>query len=170
MGKNVFDKAFRQYYKTWKFKHPNTTDFKRIMEKESGLELDWFFLDWVGTTRTIDYGIKSALTKDGNTLVTIERIGLMPMPIEVVVSYKDGKKEKYYMPLRIMRGEKKDHGEIPVTVLEKWPWTYPTYTFSIPGTTENIESIEIDPSNRLADVDRSNNIVNIGEVKVTKFD
>jgi len=170
MGKEVFDKAFRQYYESWKFKHPNPTDFKRVMEKESGLELDWFFLDWIGTTRTIDYGIQSAVSKGGNTLITLERIGLMPMPVEVVITYNDGKSEMYYMPLRIMRGEKMDDGVMPRKILDKWPWTYPTYTFSIPGNTDNIESIEIDPSKRMADIDRSNNVLNIGNIKETKID
>jgi len=170
LGKGVFDRAFKRYFNTWKFKHPNTTDFKREMEKESGLELDWYFLDWVGTTRTIDYGIKNVISKNGNTLVTLERIGLMAMPVEVVVTYLNGNQEKYYMPLRVMRGEKMNDGSIPVKTLDKWPWTYPTYTFTINGPTEAIEKIEIDPSKRMADVDQSNNVIDLSTIKETKFD
>ena len=170
LGEEVFDRAFRRYFDTWKFKHPNVNDFKRVMEKESGLELDWFFLDWVGTTRTIDYGIKNVISKEGNTLIELERIGLMPMPVEVVVTYTDGKKEMYYFPLRIMRGEKADDGAMPRKMIDKWPWTYPSYTFTIPGSSEMIESIEIDPSQHMADIDRSNNVIVIGELKDTKID
>jgi hypothetical protein len=133
------------------------------MEKESGLELDWYFLDWVGTTRTIDYSIQSVLNKENNTLVTLKRVGEMPMPVEVVVEYMDETKEKYYIPLRIMRGIKPDDAEMPRKVLEDWPWTYPTYTFAIPGIADNIKKIEIDPSMRMADVDRSNNVIDIEE-------
>ncbi len=167
MGKNVFDAAFLRYFNTWKFKHPNTTDFKRVMEKESGLELDWYFLDWIGTTRTIDYSIQSVINKENKTFITLERIGQMPMPVEVVVTYKDGKNEKYYIPLRVMRGTKPDDGEMPRKVFEDWPWTYPTYTFSIPGLADTIKTIEIDPSKRMADVDRSNNVIDIGEKEPT---
>jgi len=170
LGEEVFDRAFRRYFETWKFKHPNFTDFKRIMEKESGLELDWFFLDWVGTTRTIDYGIKNVISKNGNTLVELERIGLMPMPVEVVVTYTNGNQEMYYLPLRIMRGEKPDDGSMPRKTIDKWPWTYPSYTFMIPGSTDAIESIEIDPSMKMADVDRTNNAVVLSELKETKID
>lgn len=170
MGKEVFDRAFRRYYETWKFKHPNPRDFKRIMEKESGLELDWFFLDWVGTTRTIDYGVKNVTTKGQETLITLERIGEMPMPVEVVVTYKNGSSELFYAPLRIMRGSKKDEGTIKRTELDAWPWTYPTYTFSLPGTIDTIESIEIDPSNRMADVNKSNNVFLTAELEATSFE
>lgn len=170
MGKVVFDRAFRRYFSTWKFKHPNPTDFKRIMEKESGLELDWYFLDWVGTTRTIDYGIRSVISYGDKTMVTLERTGQMPMPVEVVVEYNNGDKEKYYMPLRIMRGEKQDDGTMPRKVLPDWPWTYPTYTFSIPVSGEDIKSIEIDPSKRMADINQSDNIFIIDRFMHATFD
>ena len=170
MGKEVFDRAFRRYFSTWKFKHPNPTDFKRIMEKESGLELDWYFLDWVGTTRTIDYGIRSVISYGDKTMVTLERTGQMPMPVEVVVEYNNGDKEKYYMPLRIMRGEKQDDQAMPRKVLPDWPWTYPTYTFSIPVSGEDIKSIEIDPSKRMADINQSDNIFIIDRFMHATFD
>lgn len=170
MGKEVFERAFRRYYNTWKFKHPNPTDFKRIMEKESGLELDWYFLDWVGTTRTIDYGIRSVISKGDKTMVTIERTGQMPMPVEVIVEYNNGDIEKYYLPLRIMRGEKPDDGVIPRIVLPDWPWTYPTYTFAIQAAAETIKRIEIDPSKRMADLNQSDNIFIIDQIMHATFD
>ena len=170
LGKQVFDKAFKRYYNTWKFKHPNPTDFKRIMEKESGLELDWYFLDWVGTTRTIDYGIKAVIESGQKTMVTLERIGQMPMPMEVVVSYSDGKKEKYYMPLQVMRGEKNDDGSIAREVLKDWPWTNPSYTFEINRPSSEIVSIEIDPSGRVADIDRSNNKIIMEDFRISAND
>ena len=151
----------------WKFKHPNPTDFKRVMELESGLELDWYFLDWVGTTRTIDYGIKSVIEINQKTNITLERIGKMPMPIEVVATFTDGTKEKYYMPLRIMRGEKSENGTISRKVLEDWPWTHPHYTFEIDRPSTDIVSIEIDPSLRLADIDQSNNKIIMEELRIS---
>jgi aminopeptidase N len=54
IGEENLDKGMRIYYDTWKFKHPNPNDFKRIMEKQSGLELDWYLEHWVGTVNTID--------------------------------------------------------------------------------------------------------------------
>jgi hypothetical protein len=170
LGKEVFDKAFRRYYNTWKFKHPNPTDFKRVMEKESGLELDWYFLDWVGTTRTIDYSIKNIIAEGDKTTITLEKIGQMPMPIEVVVTYADDSKEKYYMPLRIMRGVKEDDQSMPRKVLDDWPWTYPSYSFEINRPSAEIISVEIDPSKRMADIDQSNNKLVIKDTKASKYE
>ncbi|GAA5022758.1 peptidase M1 [Marivirga lumbricoides] len=157
VGEDVFYKGMRRYFNEWKFKHPNPNDFIRIMEKESGLELDWYKEYWVYTTKTIDYGIKSVLESDGKTVVTLEKIGKMPMPVEVTVNFKDGSTKLYYIPLRIMRGEKKFSDSKNVKVLNDWPWVYPTYTFEIEGSAADIQSMVIDKDNGTADVEEGNN-------------
>lgn len=159
IGKEAVAQGLLQYYDQWKFRHPNPNDFIRIMEKITGLELDWYLEYFVNTTHTIDYSIKTVESNNNRTLVTLERIGRVPMPLDVVVTYKNGTKEWYYIPLRVMRGEKKE--EIPETkrVLKSdWAWTYPAYLLEIPSNSEEIKSIEIDPSQRMADVNRNNNV------------
>jgi hypothetical protein len=42
-------------------------------------------------------------------------------------------------------------------VAEDWPWTHPSYELAVPVSMDNIESIVIDPTGRIADVDRANN-------------
>jgi hypothetical protein len=42
---------------------------------------------------TIDYGIK--VTENGQTKVVLERIGRMPMPIDLQVEYSDGTTESF---------------------------------------------------------------------------
>ena len=160
IGEEAFDKGMLSYFETWKFKHPNPNDFIRIMEKESGLELDWYKEHWVFTTNTIDYGIKSVEKNGGKTDVVLERIGTMPMPIDLEVEYEDGSKEIFYMPLRIMRGEKPNDSEHKRTVAEDWPWTHPTYTLTIPEKVSKIKTITIDPAEGMADIDRKNNVYN----------
>ena len=77
----VRDKILLEYYREWRFKHPNAEDFFRVAEKVSNLQLDWYKQYWVNSTKTIDYGIDS-LWQDGTTAkVRLRRIGLMPMPI-----------------------------------------------------------------------------------------
>jgi hypothetical protein len=144
------------YFNTWKFKHPNTNDFIRVMEKASGLELDWYKEYFVHTTHTIDYGIKEVESENGGTIIYLERLGKMPMPLDVVVTRKNGKKEHYYIPLRIMRGEKPTDKKTSIEA--DWPWTHPTYELSIQCKYNKIESIEIDPSMRMADLERENNV------------
>lgn len=145
-----------RYFNTWKFRHPDKGDFIRIMEKESGLELDWYFDYWVNTTGTVDYGIKSVIPVGGKTRLQLTREGKIPMPIEVEVTLNSGDKHLFYTPLGLMRGEKTFKTD--VTVLSDWPWVNPLYSFEVPFKMEDIKSIEVDPSKRMADIDRKNNV------------
>lgn len=158
IGEENLDKGMRIYYDTWKFKHPNPNDFKRIMEKQSGLELDWYLEHWIGTVNAIDYGIKSATDEEGKTKVILERKQPMPMPIDLLVTYTDGSQEVYYIPLQIMRGEKPD-SDFAVTKIkaEDWGWTSPTYELMLEKPLSDIQKMEIDPSGRMADINKGNN-------------
>lgn len=160
IGQEKMMEGMRRYFNTWKFKHPTDRDFKRVMEKTSGIELDWFFEHWVGSTNTIDYGIGDIVADGQHTTISLERIGRMPMPLEVLVTYKDGSKERHYIPLRIMRGEKTfaESTEEKVIQHADWPWTYPTYSLTINRPLSAISQVEIDPSQRMADIERGNNV------------
>jgi hypothetical protein len=158
IGEDKLGKVMKRYFSEWKFKHPNPTDFKRIAEKESGLELDWYWENFVGTIKTIDYGIKEVVSASAKTEVVLERIGQMPMPLDVVISYKDGSFENFYIPMEIMRGEKSENLYTKTTLLSDWGWTYPEYTFTIDKNLNDIERIVIDPSQRMADINPDNNV------------
>ena len=161
VGEEVLMRSMRRYFAEWKYKHPTPNDFIRIVEKESGLELTWYLEQWIGTTSTIDYGIKWLQENDetDKTHVILERKGKLPMPLDIKVVYKDGKEEWINIPLRIMRGEKIAEKDMEkFSVKADWPWTFPTYELILDCEDEDIESIEIDPSKRMADIDRSNNI------------
>lgn len=146
IGQENLKNTIKQFFKLWAFKHPTPNDFIRIAEKVSGLELDWYLTDFTKTTNSIDYAIK---TVNSNT-VTLERIGLMPMPLDIAVTYNDNSTENFYIPLQMMRGEK----PTTATILKDWAWAYPTYTFK---TNKVIKRVEIDPTGYLADVNISNN-------------
>jgi len=159
MGKPAFDRGMLRYFDTWKFKHPNPNDFIRVMEKESGLELDWYKEYMVNTTHLADYGIKT-VEKEGKkkTKVVLEKIGIMPMPLDVVVTYKNGSKELFNIPLRIMRGAKQaEFKDMKFTLLNDWPWTNPDYSFVIDEKIKKVVKVEIDPSKRMADANGDNN-------------
>jgi len=158
IGKPALDKALLLYFNTWKFKHPNPNDVIRIMEKVSGLELDWYKEYWVNTTHYIDYGV-DAIDSDGKeTKITLKRFGKMPMPVDVEITYKSGKKELINIPLDIMRGAKPaENQSIPYRVVADWPWVNQSYALRLPVEATEIESVVIDPSARMADVNRNNN-------------
>ncbi|ARV11879.1 peptidase M1 [Gilvibacter sp. SZ-19] len=159
IGKENLAKTIKRYYTDFVFKHPTPNDFIRVAEKVSGLELDWYLQDFGQTTNTIDYGIENIVATDSGTQVTLKRTGLMPMPIDLMVTYADGSKESFYIPLRMMRGMKDNpYSGVNRTVLEDWAWAYPTYVFEIPNNGRSIQSIEIDPSKLMADVSPDDNV------------
>ena len=157
VGDEVFFKGMKNYYDLWKFKHPKPEDFKRVMEKASNMELDWYFDHFVGTTNHIDYGIKSVNCDAGITKITLERIGAIPMPIDIMVELNSGDRLFYTIPMRIMRGAKAKEGTISYKVQEDWPWVYPEYAFSVNHDIDQIKQIIIDPSGRLADINQEDN-------------
>jgi hypothetical protein len=159
IGDDVLQKTLLDFYEEWKFKHPTGHDFLRIAERNSGIDLKWYYEYWIETTKTIDYGIASVDSDDNQTQVTLERIGLMPMPLDVEVEFTDGSVKHYYIPMRIMWGQKENEfSDIERVVAEDWPWVFPEYELPVEYPLEEIRRIEIDPSQRMADVDRSNNV------------
>ena len=159
IGEDKLMETIRKYFVDFKFKHPTPNDIKRTAEKVSGMELDWYLTDWTQTTNTIDYGIKEVSADGNKTKISMERIGLMPMPLDILVVYADGSRETFYAPLRMMRGEKKNpYGEIKRTTLPDWPWAYPTFEFSVNRPLSDIRAVVIDPSLLMADVQLENNV------------
>jgi hypothetical protein len=154
---SIRDKILLAYYNTWRFKHPNPNDFIRVAEKLSGMELDWYKEYWINSTKTIDYAVGDISVENNQTMIGLKRIGKMPMPVDVLVTYKDGSQELHYVPLSLMYGEKPAEGATPRTVHPEWKWTHPDYAFPISKNIKDIKSIEIDPSQRLADINKANN-------------
>ena len=159
IGNENLMKTIRRYYKEYAFKHPTPTDFIRIAEKVSGTQLEWYLNDWSRTTNTIDYGIKDVIAKDNKTSITLQRIGRMPMPIDLYVEYTDGTAETFYVPLRMMFGGKSNpFPNLNRTVLSDWAWSFGTYQFSIDKPKKSIKQIIIDPTEMMADIQKDNNI------------
>ena len=150
IGDDNLDKTIKKYFEDFSFKHPKPFDIIRTAERITDFELDWYFIDFAQTTNTIDYGVKSVEGKS----ITLERIGLMPMPIDLSVTYTDGSTEDFYIPLQMMRGEK----PTSATVINDWAWAMPTYSFD---AKKEVKSVEIDSSQMMADIHRDNNVFNL---------
>lgn len=160
VGEDAFWKGMKRFFNEWKFKHPTPNDFIRVMEKTSGLELNWFMDLWVGTTQVIDYSIEELdKEKKGKTEIVLKRNGQLPMPLDIKLVDKDGNVSWYYIPVGLMRGEKPvEKGQEGRIVLPDWEWTNPTYSFEVDVKKKKIESLQIDPSTRLADLNNTNGI------------
>lgn len=146
IGQENLEQTLKDYYAEFQFKHPTPTDFIRVAEKVSGLQLMWYLNYWTQTTKVIDYGVAEV---SGDT-VTLERVGSLPMPVDLHVTYSDGSEELFNIPLRMMYGSKPgDH-----TTAEAWSWVAPRYSLK---TGKEIKRVEIDPSLLMADINRENN-------------
>jgi hypothetical protein len=150
IGQDNLQKTLKKYFTDFKFKHPMPNDFKRTAEKVSGLQLDWYLNEWTQTTHTIDYAVKAINGRE----ITLENKGSMPMPIDVKVTYTDGSTEDFYIPLRMLLGQK----PTTATIINDWSWVQPSYTFTV---SKPVKSVEIDSSQRMADIDRSNNVFEV---------
>ncbi len=162
VGANMRDKILLEYYKQWRFKHPNSNDFVKLAEDMSGIKLDWYKEYWCNTTKTIDYSIDSLWEEGGVSKIRLVRKGKMPMPVDLQLTFKDGTTEMHYIPLNLMYGSKatENVGE-KREEQEAWRWTHPTYIVELKKRLTDLKKVEIDPTKRLADIDQRNNVLQI---------
>ena len=57
LGRELFDYAFKEYARRWRFKRPTPYDFFRTMEEASGVDLDWFWRGWFYSTDHVDISL-----------------------------------------------------------------------------------------------------------------
>ena len=157
IGEDRLAKTLKEYYRLHQFQHPVPNDIRRIAERVSGIQLKWYLTDWTQTTNTIDYSIESVEGDEAKTTVKLKRIGLMPMPLEILVNYRGGVSEVHYIPIPLMRGKKENPYAIDWVVQNDWPWAYPEYELILNRPKSEIIDIFIDPSYYMADINRKNN-------------
>jgi hypothetical protein len=162
IGDSTLHRGLLRYFKTCGSKHPGPLDVQRVMEKESGLQLDWYFNEWVNTLRKLDYAVDTVTPQGDSTVITLERRERMLMPTDVLVQGTDGSRAFYHIPLSLELGARKEQPAGHWQTLRPWRWTDPTYTFTIAVPIAKVQRVEIDPIGRLADVDRKNDGISIG--------
>jgi hypothetical protein len=134
LGRDRFDAAFREYIRTWAFKHPTPADFFRLMRDQSGMELDWFWRDWIFTTSRLDQSVDSV----SNGVIHLSNRGTMVMPAELAITFDDGTKTTVRLPVEMWNlGSRFDY-HLP----EHKP----------------IRRVEVDPRHALPDIDHTNNV------------
>lgn len=164
VGEKGLAQGLLRYFDACRFKHPEPIDLERALEKQSGLELDWYFDEWVNTTRTLDYAIAEVLQVGDSLRITLERRKDQLMPADVAVVGRDGSVSRYHVPLSLARGGKRAASEAePFTLLPPWQWTDPDYTFTIAGDIGALAGVVLDPLQRVADMERGNDAVELPE-------
>lgn len=165
IGQDALDRTLLRYFDEWKFKHPDMYDFIHVAEKVSGLELDWYIQDFVFSTKFVDLSLLEVKAEGDKTRITIERKGEMIIPADVYIGNDVDPIDVHTIPLGIMRGAKQQEFEGGFFVEEDWFWTDSTYTFVVDRPLGDIGVVEIDATLRLADMDRTNNVIYFEEGK-----
>lgn len=157
LGEELFLKAMKHYVAQWSMAHPYPEDFRRSIIEASKTDLNWFFDQWMETTKYLDYKvgtIKKKKSAAGYTYsITLKRKGRMQSPLDVSIRTKDHQTRSYYIPNTWFVKPKQD------SILPKWfGWDLlkPSYTFHI-QTTSPLQSVTINPNRQLTDIDLSNN-------------
>ncbi|QLC65134.1 M1 family metallopeptidase [Flavobacterium sp. LPB0248] len=152
LGKERFDTAFRTYIQRWAYKHPQPDDFFRSMENVAGEDLSWFWRSWYVNNWRFDQGVNSVkyVKNDPSkgAVITVENFDKMPMPIVLDVKTKSGKVTRVNLPVEIWQRN------------NSWSFKH--------NSTEEIESITLDPDNAFPDNNTSNNVWTAGKGKVEK--
>jgi hypothetical protein len=94
VGEETFRRGLRAYYGRHRLRHVTSDDLRRAMEDASGLDLRWFFDQWLHRTPLVDYRlgrVRREQSQDGGwrTRVTVERLGDGIMPVDVSLSLGD---------------------------------------------------------------------------------
>ena len=161
MGEQNLSMVMKEYFRQWNLKHPSDRDFLHIAQKISGMDLKWFNHYWLNTTKTIDYSIKNVSYGDTSTTITLENKGGIPMPIDFNVLTKDKKVITYQIPMNMTHTWKSKDIYGDFKTLNYWAWTQKEYTFTIPYTKSQLSALGIDFSQRLADVNVADNLVEV---------
>jgi hypothetical protein len=154
LGDELFLNAMKHYVDQWKFAHPYFEDFRNSIINYTNVDLNWFFDQWLETTKTIDYKISSVRSLGNDSFaVNFKRKGEMQMPIDFTVTSKDGRKHSFYIPNTWFAKKTR------AVTLPKWyGWSriQPEYEarIHVPG---GIKIVQIDTSLRLADKYMVNN-------------
>lgn len=154
LGDSLFLAAMQHYFDQWSYAHPYPEDFRHSIIDFTGVDLNWFFDQWIETNKSIDYSISSKKETAENTYtITLERHGRMQMPIDLQLEDQSGTTYDFHIPNQYF--EKSTEA----TILPKWTgWDklHPTYSFTV-ELEDKLANATIDTTNRLADINAFNN-------------
>lgn len=138
LGRERFDDAFRAYLTAWAYKHPTPGDFFRMMRSRTGVDLDWYWRDWVYTTNRPDQGVEAIVNGDSGARVVLVNKGEMQLPLFLRVTYADRTTESVTLPVDL--------------------WNQgPRFTWRARNGKRVVQA-EVDPQGLLPDADRTNNV------------
>jgi len=83
LGDSLFDACIKNYYAEWKFKHPMPEDMHNAFRQTSGKDLDWFFNDFIFSTKKIEYSITSLHSEGNSFRLEIKNKNRIAAPVSI---------------------------------------------------------------------------------------
>ena len=137
--------ALRAYSRAWYGRHPAPQDFFHLVEDISQRDLDWFWFPFWFGTEALDQVIRDVSVEDGVrgpvARISVANLGGAIMPMNLEISFSGGITITEEVPVEVWLEGAAEHAvsvDVPVG--------------------EALESVEIDPSAQLPDIDRENNV------------
>jgi hypothetical protein len=137
MGAERFDDLYKDYARTWAFKHPMPWDFFNMAEAAAGEDLDWFWQAWFYDTAVLDQAVAAVQPTESGVDVTVENRDWGVMPVEIRVGSADGETNTVVLPASIWAGTRSVTTSVPFDGV--------------------VDEVVIDPDEWYPDIDRSNN-------------
>lgn len=137
IGEETFHRALREYGRRWIGGHPHPFDFFNTFDDVAGRDLEWFWRTWFYEPWSLDQAIGSVEVDGDSVAITVEDLGLAPMPVRLSITRDDGAVERR---------------EVPVDV---WLDGARSHTVRVTGDPA-VVGVEIDPEALIPDIDRSN--------------
>lgn len=154
LGDSLFLSCMQHYVNKWKFAHPYPEDFRTAFIEHSGTDLNWFFDQWMETSKVVDYSLGRIKKLDNDTfIIHFSRKGEMQMPLDFQITTNSDSIINYHIP-NTWFIKKTD-----AIILPKWyGWgkLHPEYSTKI-IVKGGIKNLVIDPTGRLADINPLNN-------------
>ncbi len=138
LGDELFMKAHLELIERWAYKHPYPWDIFNTIEDVAGMDLSWFWRSWYYETWTLDQSISDVYEDGDDTVIIIEDLGNIPMPVHLKITYEDERTVEDTVDVNFwLAGNRIKELRVP--------------------TNSGVVSVEIDPSNNFPDINRQNN-------------
>lgn len=141
LGDDLFKKCLHEYMNRWHGKHPIPWDFFYTFNDVAKKNMDWFWSNWFFSNNYIDYAVKNAVKKGSGYAVTIDNIGGMAAPVNIIATYADGSSGTFHQTPAIWQANQK---QATVTI----------------ATSKKITAIKLNGGIYM-DADESNNVFNV---------
>jgi aminopeptidase N len=128
VGDEVFSKTLQNYLEKYYGRSAGVEDFKEVAEATSGMELGWFFDEWLGSTSIPDFWIESPQVLRSNDAYQISAVlrqgeDRVKMPVDVfLITPKGEVKKRVWMNSTVTEFEFVSEADPILLEIDKEEW------------------------------------------------